>query len=173
MARPLLAVAAVTLAMAACTDDGGGTDAPSTAAAPAVAAGPPRTVVEGDLALDAVVRGDCLQGIVVGAAQAIEVTQASLVSCARPHELEVFATYPLRVADLEADAGEYPGRARIQRAAEEGCNDRFEESFGEADDVGLLAFWPTQVSWGVGDRDVACVIYPRSGDPFVGARIDR
>lgn len=128
---------------------------------------PPSTVAEGPVAATAVATGDCLNGIVIGAAERAEIESAEVVSCDRPHSLEVYATFPLRPADFElTDPSEYPGRAPVVRAADDGCIDRIEELVGERDAYGLIALWPSATSWTSGDRTVACAVFSRNGATF-------
>ena len=131
-------------------------------------AAPPSTVHEGPVAATEVVVGDCLTGIVVGAAERAEVTSARVVSCDGEHALEVYATFTLDAAELDPDDDphDYPGRARVVRAADEGCAERIEELVEEPEAYGLIALWPSQASWSAGDRDVACAIFAPDGASF-------
>lgn len=153
-----VALAAAALALApAC---GGDEDA-------AEASGPPSTVQEGPVAATAVAAGDCLNGVVLGAAERREITTAQVVSCDRAHALEVFATFELDGADFEVgDPGAYPGRARVVRAADEGCGERIAELLDDPGVYGLIALWPSEASWATGDRAVACAVFSRDGTPF-------
>jgi hypothetical protein len=129
---------------------------------------PPSTVREGPVAATAVVVGDCLTGIVIGAAERAEIDAARVVSCDREHAFEVYATFALDGAELDPgdDADDYPGRARVVRAADEGCTERIAELVEDPDTFGLIALWPSPRSWAEGDRDVACAIFSPDGSPF-------
>ena len=130
-------------------------------------AGPPPTVREGPVAATAVAPGDCLNGVVLGVAERQEIESAQVVSCDEEHGIEVFATFELSAADLEVDElVEYPGPARVVRAADEGCTARIEELVEDPDVFGLIALWPSDVSWAAGDRRVACAIFSPDGAPF-------
>jgi hypothetical protein len=134
---------------------------------PAAEANPPATVREGPVAATAVVPGDCLNGVVLGAAERREIESARVVSCDEDHGLEVFATFELGAADLEVeDLLEYPGPARVVRAADEGCTARIEQLVEDPDVFGLIALWPSEVSWATGDRRVACAVFSPDGAPF-------
>ena len=127
----------------------------------------PSTVQEGPVAATSVVVGDCLNGVVIGAAQRAEISSAEVVSCDRPHGLEVYATFDLTAADFELeDPAEYPGPVRVVRAADERCADRIEELVDDPDVYGLIALWPSQVSWAEGDREVACAVFAPNGGVF-------
>jgi hypothetical protein len=129
--------------------------------------GPPATVREGPVAATAVVVGDCLNGIVLGAAERREISSARVVSCEREHGLEVYATFALDPADFELEApAEYPGPARVVRAADEGCAERIQQIVDDPDAFGLIALWPSEESWAAGDRDVACAVFDPSGNAY-------
>lgn len=127
----------------------------------------PTTVREGPVAATAVVVGDCLNGVVIGSAERATISSADVVSCERAHALEVYATFTLQPSDFElADPAEYPGPARVVRAADQGCSDRIEELVEEPDAFGLIALWPSQASWAAGDRMVACAVFAPDGSTF-------
>lgn len=161
-ARPRAVAAAVGLAAAgllgACSDDDDADGASEV---------PPSTVAEGPVAATAVAIGDCLNGIVLGAAERTEISSAEVVSCDQAHGLEVFATFALRPSDFELeDPSEYPGRARVVQVADQGCAQRIEELTEEPDAFGLIALWPSLSSWMSGDRTVACAVFSPDGVAF-------
>lgn len=128
---------------------------------------PPSTVAEGPVAATAIATGDCLNGIVLGAAEQAEISTAEVVSCDRTHGLEVYATFALQPGDFELeDPSEYPGRARVVEAADRGCAQRIEELAEEPDAFGLIALWPSLTSWMSGDRTVACAVFSPDGVAF-------
>lgn len=154
-----LAVVA-TCALGACGGDEGGSPAPADG-------GEPAAVQEGPVAATAFVVGDCLNGIVLGAAERAEITSAEVVSCERPHAVEVYATFDLGPADFDlADPAEYPGPVRVVQAADRRCAERIEELAEDPADFGLIALWPSQASWATGDRQVACAVFSPEGTPF-------
>ena len=120
------------------------------------------------MAATAVVAGDCLNGIVIGAAQRAEIEAARVVSCDHEHALEVYATFELDPDEIDPDDDpyDYPGRARVVRAADEGCAKRIEELVADPDRFGLIALWPSPTSWAQGDRDVACAVFHPGGGTF-------
>lgn len=156
--RSTAALAVAVAVLAACGgDDGPGDDE----------AAPPSTVREGPVAATAVAVGDCLNGIVIGAAERREIEAAQVVSCDRDHALEVYATFELDPAALGTDdAAQYPGPARVVRAADEGCADRIEAAVEDPDTYGLIALWPSPASWATGDRTVACAVFDPGGATF-------
>ena len=137
-------------------DDAGSPESPS-----------PSTVREGPVAATEIAVGDCLNGIVIGAAERAEISSADVVSCDRAHGLEVYATFELTAEDFDlADPAEYPGPVRVVREADQRCAGRIEELVSDPDAYGLIALWPSQESWATGDRDVACAVFAPDGTPF-------
>lgn len=127
------------------------------------------------VAVSELVPGDCITGLVLGAAERRRLESVQVVSCQRPHELEVFASFELDPASFEVEDQEYPGEERVVRAADEGCERRLEQlveadTGGPAERVddafGLISVWPTPVSWSQGDRTVACAAFLADGRPF-------
>lgn len=132
----------------------------------------PSTVQEGPVAATAVVVGDCLNGVVIGAAERAEISSAEVVSCDRDHGLEVYATFELSASDFDLeDPAEYPGPARVVRAADQRCADRIEDLVEDPDAFGLIALWPSQASWGEGDREVACAVFAPDGAMFESSQL--
>lgn len=122
---------------------------------------------EGPVAATAFVVGDCLNGVVLGAAERTEITSAEVVSCDRPHGLEVYASFELQPDDFDLrDPAEYPGPARVVQAADRRCADRIQELVDDPDDFGLIALWPSLTSWATGDRQVACAVFAPDGARF-------
>lgn len=161
--RCAVALAAVALGTAAAcgaaVDDAEDDDAPG------------ETVQVGPVAATEVVVGDCLDGIVIGAAERREITSARVVPCQGGHDFEVYATFGIDAAALDLDdSTTYPGRTRVVRAADEGCTRRIaelaEDAGTDTDGYGVLAMWPSETSWEAGDRQVACAVFSRDGGPF-------
>jgi len=139
-------VCAVALWAAACTgDDGGTTDGLS--ADPFV--------------LDLEV-GDCFDR-----PASPDVESVPAVPCRRPHDLEVFAAFTL---DAPADAV-FPGTAAVATQAGTGCEERFADYVGVAQDSsGLLIvpYAPDALAWEVGERGVTCAVSLADG-PLEGS----
>lgn len=153
-----LALTAVCL-LGACGGDGSTADPTDDLGASAVQEGP--------VAATAFVVGDCLNGVVLGAAERAEISSAEVVSCERPHALEVFAAFELDAADFDVDVrSEYPGPVRVVQAADQGCATRIDELVEDPGEFGLIALWPSQESWATGDRLVACAVFAPDGAPF-------
>ena len=145
-------------------------DEDGTAGAPESPA--PSTVQEGPVAATAVAVGDCLNGVVIGAAERATIASADVVSCDRAHGLEVYATFTLQPDDFElTDPAGYPGPARVVRAADERCAERIEQLVEDPEAFGLIALWPSQESWAAGDRTVACAVFSPDGSTYEARQI--
>ena len=158
-ARRLLVLAVVVSLVAACRgDDEQGLSTTTTT----------RSVAAHPVAATELVVGDCITGVVVGAAERARVDSLRVIGCDRPHELEVFANFDLAPADFDVADGSFPGQQRIVVASDRGCDDRFQELGEIIDSIGLIAVWPTATSWAQGDRTVACAAYAADGGSFGG-----
>ncbi|MCO8127728.1 septum formation family protein [Acidimicrobiia bacterium EGI L10123] len=150
--------------LGACAGDDGAAGAPESPS--------PSTVQEGPVAATAVAVGDCLNGVVIGAAERATISSADVVSCDRAHGLEVYATFTLQPDDFGlTDPAEYPGPARVVRAADERCAERIEQVVEDPGAFGLIALWPSQESWAAGDRTVACAVFSPDGSTFEARQI--
>lgn len=114
----------------------------------------------GTIAVAALEPGDCLTGLVVGGDERITLASVHLASCDGPHELETFAVFDLPAAE------DYPGRERVVRAADDECEERLEATVENPDEFGIVSFWPTNESWLLGDRGVACAAFNKDGSVF-------
>lgn len=135
----LLAVGAASLVLAGCSllpgGNGGGTTTDSTE--------------DGDDVFSIVV-GDCLNDADV----AEQVSSVPIVDCSEPHDSEAY--YAEDLPD-----GDFPGDA-VGSSAEEICAPQFESFVGLADADSVYTYsyyYPTEDSWGAGDREILCVAY--------------
>jgi Domain of unknown function (DUF4190)/Septum formation len=96
--------------------------------------------------------GDCINGIqTVGSVEDLPV-----ISCALPHEGEVYANFDL-------PAGPWPGDAEVQKQAEKLCEAELKAyATSPADTVEVLYLHPLQQSWSR-DRGVTCVATDERG----------
>lgn len=157
--------AAFALLLGSCADDDGGSNAVTMSSA----TGAPRSAVT--VAAVELVTGDCVSGLVIGAAERRTIESARVVDCGAVHELEIFATFVLSPEELQATGdGTYPGEERIVRSADEGCASRLED-LGVDDELGVIAIWPTKQSWSQGDRQVTCAAFDERGKPFQERRL--
>ncbi len=109
----------------------------------------------GDISLAEIEFGDCLTGLQEDDA----VLSVAAVPCRQSHEGEVFAIFDL-------DAGRWEGVEAVASQAERGCLERMEQKFPDlyADEsVEVFFFHPTEDSWRIDDRQVACVALPPGG----------
>ncbi|MCH0566300.1 MULTISPECIES: DUF4190 domain-containing protein [unclassified Streptomyces] len=78
------------------------------------------------------------------------------VPCDREHDGEVFHTFTM------TGGSSYPGAAAVSDAADDACSahigDYVMDSWAVTDDVEVFYLGPTEDTWGLGDRSVACVL---------------
>ncbi|SMH28397.1 Septum formation [Rathayibacter oskolensis] len=102
--------------------------------------------------------GDCLNDELTETAT--EVTDVPTVPCTEPHSYEVFQN----VTMAEADA--YPGEDATVAQAETDCTAAFEGFVGlsyEESQYDFSYYYPTEQSWGGGDRVINCLITDPAG----------
>ena len=107
------------------------------------------------------VAGDCVVGDAFGGTQE-QATEGEVVDCATQHDAEVVG-----LVTYEQPGGEpYPGQEQVAAFAEEQCATTFETyvgtPFGESE-YQLLTLWPTESSWGSGDREAVCLAFSEAG----------
>ena len=99
--------------------------------------------------------GDCLNdGNVEG-----EVSSVKAVDCTEPHDSEAFKS-------IAMDDGDFPGDAAVTEAGDGGCTTAFAAFVGLDYDSSALDFsyyFPTEGSWGEGDREILCLIVDPNG----------
>lgn len=103
-----------------------------------------------------IVVGDCLNGT----GEDGNVSSVPTIDCAEPHDSEVFASVTL-------DDGDYPGEDAIFTAAGEGCVAEFADFIGlsyEESIADMQYYFPTELTWATGDREVLCLVYETNGD---------
>jgi hypothetical protein len=96
--------------------------------------------------------GDCLNS----APNGLDVT---VLSCATPHDAEVFAAFPLT-------ASAWPGTAAVQSQASNGCLSRLAGYLNpQLVNAGLAQeyFYPDRAAWQAGVRTVVCEVSASSG----------
>jgi hypothetical protein len=118
----------------------------------------PKTVVTyRPAAVYALRAGDCINSSQNG-------LSVTIVSCATPHEAEVFATFSL------AGSG-WPGSAMVQQQASSGCADRVAGYLNpQLLNAGLTEeyVYPDQKAWQAGVRTVVCEVSSSTG-PLTGS----
>jgi hypothetical protein len=96
--------------------------------------------------------GECINSV----ANALNVT---VLSCATPHDAEVFATFSL-------PAGVWPGASLVQLDASDGCVNRFDGYVNPqlaSVDLTQKYVYPNQAAWQAGERTVVCEVGAASG----------
>ena len=95
------------------------------------------------------------------------VSETTVVDCAGPHQSEVFA-----LSTVPEGEGEFPGDAVIQKQGNTDCSAEFGSFIGVdlADSIYNVSwYYPTEVSWGDGDREILCIVYDPAGTPTSGS----
>jgi Domain of unknown function (DUF4190)/Septum formation len=98
--------------------------------------------------------GDCVNDL---EETTMEVS-VDVVPCSQPHDAEIISSF-------EFPAGDYPGEDRIFRVADRRCS-RDLDAVAGAPGLEPFYFYPTERSWGTGDRQVHCIALfsqPRRG----------
>ncbi|MDO9590887.1 MAG: septum formation family protein, partial [Microcella sp.] len=146
-ATALLAVSAATVALSGCSIlnqlTGGGQPTRDDSG----------QVVEGNDNTDvfALQVGDCLND----ATASETVDTIPTVPCAEPHDSEIYAS-------IIMSGDTYPGQDAVIAEADQACLDAFAGFVGVsyADSVYYYSYYfPTEGSWGNGDREILCTIY--------------
>lgn len=94
--------------------------------------------------------GDCIESIPGDNAR---VTMLPKVSCAKPHEGEVYA-------QLRVTASSFPGQSSLESDYRERCFSAFAAyapNAADSEDFESYVLYPTQATWSQGDRDVVCI----------------
>jgi Domain of unknown function (DUF4190)/Septum formation len=95
--------------------------------------------------------GDCVNDLEETTAE----VSVEVVPCAQPHDAEVISSF-------ELPEGDYPGEDSIFQVADRRCS----RELGAVASAEPFYFYPTEQSWGTGDRKVNCVALfsqPRRG----------
>ena len=106
--------------------------------------------------------GDCVND---GDLEATEISSVEKPSCDELHDNEVYLTVELESRTYPADAP-YPGDEATYALAEGSCAGYFETWVGASVyDTSLyyFPFYPSESSWGQGDREVVCLAYDTEG----------
>jgi hypothetical protein len=104
--------------------------------------------------------GDCLNDADVSG----ETTTTPIVPCSKPHDSEAFQRFLL-------DDGDYPGDDAVEQKGKDDCSgDAFTQFIGVPSDSSTISYsyyYPTEESWGNGDREIMCTVYQTddSGNP--------
>lgn len=94
--------------------------------------------------------GDCLND----QAKSGDIDSLPTVDCKKPHDSEIYASVIL-------DDGDYPGDEAIGTTADDECYGEFADFVGVSFDESKYTYatiFPTEDSWGAGDREVLCRI---------------
>lgn len=119
----------------------------------------------GDLDVTKMQAGDCFND-----PESLDeaVTHVAAVPCSEPHDNEVFAVSSVG----SVLGGDFPGTAALDRHTYESCIEPFEAYTGELyaeSDLEVFAFFPTEESWGRGDRGFSCVLFALDFSKLTGS----
>ena len=119
-------------------------------------------VVEGNESTDVFTLqvGDCLNDADAGET----VSAVPTVPCAEPHDSEIYASFIL------GDTS-FPGIDAVLEEADAACLSGFESFIGVDyldSRYDFSYYYPTESSWGNGDREVLCLVYDPSGEKVTG-----
>ncbi len=99
--------------------------------------------------------GDCLNDAAVEG----EVSEVLTIDCAEEHDSEAYAS-------IIMDDGDFPGDTAVDDQAVSGCKAEFSTFVGIDYDSSVYDFsyyYPTEESWGQGDREILCLIVDPAG----------
>jgi len=94
-----------------------------------------------------------------------------VIDCANPHTHEVYDVVDYDGPVLKG--GGYAGVDAVQDWAEQACFGRFEAFVGipwTRSTLEIETWWPSEESWGRGDRTVICTVFPETGGSATGSR---
>lgn len=106
--------------------------------------------------------GDCINDADVSGT----VETVPIVACTEPHDSEAYAS-------IIMDDGDFPGAEAVDSQAQSGCLDAFEGYVGNSYDNSKLEisyYYPTEASWGTGDREILCTLYDPAGQSTGSAK---
>ncbi|RFS86264.1 DUF4190 domain-containing protein [Actinomadura spongiicola] len=101
--------------------------------------------------------GDCINDSKVASTpegESVKVESVKVVPCTRPHDGEVMATF-------RVPGGSMPPEQEMMRLAATGCEKRLTKQIRRdpaAESLSLSYYYPTSLSWRLGDRSVTCVV---------------
>jgi len=102
--------------------------------------------------------GTCFDDPAFAAEDASTIGETIAVQCFDPHDAEVYDT----VAYTQSADDAFPGEDAVQGYADDRCFDRFEAFVGipyAESRLDIATIWPTEQSWGQGDRQAVCVVF--------------
>ena len=111
--------------------------------------------------------GDCLEGSFTG--NTIDMTAVRTTECAGPHRGEVIGVHPLAET---GGATAFPGIPTIETTASDRCPPLFAEYVGigfDASRLEMFYLYPSEETWGRGDRQIACIVTASGGEDLTGS----
>jgi hypothetical protein len=96
------------------------------------------------------------------------VFDVAALPCSEPHDNEVFSVLP--IAGIFGET--FPGDAALQEYSYEACVGEAFDSYVGTDylssSLEVFTFTPTDESWGIGDREIVCVLFPLDFSKLTG-----
>jgi hypothetical protein len=125
-----------------------------------------RTIATSLSPIPAYVTGQCVNGTGTGAN--IDPSRIRTTACSDPHGGEVIGIHTVRTQDGGAT---YPGVSTVETAAAERCPQLFEAYVGidyDASRLEMIYTYPSEETWGRGDRQIACIATGSGGEQITG-----
>jgi hypothetical protein len=111
--------------------------------------------------------GQCVDGI--GTGDTIDAAAIRTATCADPHRGEVIGIHAIPAS---SDGAAFPGMSTIETAANDRCLPLFATYVGipyDASSLEMYYIYPTEETWGRGDRQIACIATGSGGQELTGS----
>ena len=127
------------------------------------------TLAAGLFQIPSYATGQCVDGIEAGAGTTIDAASIRETTCTEPHGGEVIGVHPLPATVAGAT---FPGVATIESEAIIRCPSLFADYVGVAFEISRLEMfylYPSEETWGRGDRQIACIATGPAGERLTGS----
>lgn len=94
-----------------------------------------------------------------------EVSDTTIIDCAKPHATEIYAS-------VSVPDGDFPGDSAIEDQAISDCKSEFNSFIGIDFDDSIYSFswyFPTEGTWADGDREILCMVIDPNGGELTGS----
>ena len=113
--------------------------------------------------------GQCVDGI--GSGTEVDATAIRTTPCTNPHQGEVVGVHAMTAPD---EGSRFPGLSAVETTAQERCPPLFASYIGisfEVSRLEMLYVYPSEETWGRGDREIACIATGTGGERLTGTLI--
>ena len=113
--------------------------------------------------------GQCVDGIEAGAVDTIDAASIRETACTEPHGGEVIGVHALPAT---AAGATFPGISTIENEAADRCPTLFASYVGidfEISRLEMFYLYPSEETWGRGDREIACIATGPAGEQLTGS----